>query len=520
MAVPEVKDGKQEVTTLFVENIPATLHWKGLWFAFARHGDVVNVYIARKLSRGGKRFGFVRMKERIDAVKAIERLQGFVLYGSRLTVKLANAQGGSRLTSVNLSNIDDFRREARRVRINKEDETEKVTGDQNLSEESKHKRLSGHVENEDLWGLRRCLVGETTTVCSLSYIHNRLIEWGVREIKIQRMGAKLFLLTIADEDLFLLLEDLNWSYLKEIFSKVTLWSEKMNYLERATWLEVRGIPILGWNYTNPKKIAELWGTFEFLGENANHTLDCERVTVLISTKQAKRIEEEIEMEIGGEIFVLSISELGFKDDSVLTLEKRVKKFGSLLELQNRVLSKLDRKKRDKALRRRKLSVNFLEDSELSGTSLSDSDIKKRMSSVVKECEKVNMMLVSETIKENFDPDVARKFWVDDNVELKDSPKVKTSLWMLVIVCVPDKEFLWLRQKLQLGFSFSVILSKGLKKDGATRSIFFGHVFCDNILLAGFLAVNSTSKCLQSGIVSAYHKWVQRVDDTVGSRGTR
>ncbi|KAK8514633.1 hypothetical protein V6N12_057531 [Hibiscus sabdariffa] len=31
------------------------------------------------------------------------------------------------------------------------------------------------------------------------------------------------------------------------------------------------------------------------------------------------------MEIGGEIFVLSISELGFKDDSVLTLEKRVKK---------------------------------------------------------------------------------------------------------------------------------------------------------------------------------------------------
>ncbi|KAK8570806.1 hypothetical protein V6N13_103208 [Hibiscus sabdariffa] len=325
MAVPEVKDGKQEVTTLFVENIPATLHWKGLWFAFARHGDVVNVYIARKLSRGGKRFGFVRMKERIDAVKAIERLQGFVLYGSRLTVKLANAQGGSRLTSVNLSNIDDFRREARRVRINKEDETEKVTGDQNLSEESKHKRLSGHVENEDLWGLRRCLVEETTTVCSLSYIHNRLIEWGVREIKIQRMGAKLFLLTIADEDLFLLLEDLNWSYLKEIFSKVTLWSEKMNYLERATWLEVRGIPILGWNYTNLKKIAELWGTFEFLGENANHTLDCERVTVLISTKQVKRIEEEIEMEIGGEIFVLSISELGFKDDSVLTLEKRVKK---------------------------------------------------------------------------------------------------------------------------------------------------------------------------------------------------
>ncbi|KAK8576933.1 hypothetical protein V6N13_121932 [Hibiscus sabdariffa] len=88
----EVGEGKVGVTTLFVENIPEKMHWKRLWFSFARHGDVVNAYIARKLSRGGKRFGFVRMKEKVDADRAIERLHGFFLYGSKLTVKMANVQ--------------------------------------------------------------------------------------------------------------------------------------------------------------------------------------------------------------------------------------------------------------------------------------------------------------------------------------------------------------------------------------------------------------------------------------------
>ncbi|KAK8576936.1 hypothetical protein V6N13_121935 [Hibiscus sabdariffa] len=84
----EVGEGKVGVTTLFVENIPEKMHWKGLWFSFARHGDVVNAYIARKLSIGGKRFGFVRMKEKVNADRAIERLHGFFLYGSKLTVKM------------------------------------------------------------------------------------------------------------------------------------------------------------------------------------------------------------------------------------------------------------------------------------------------------------------------------------------------------------------------------------------------------------------------------------------------
>ncbi|KAL4324716.1 hypothetical protein GQ457_11G031900 [Hibiscus cannabinus] len=75
-----MKLGMQSVVLLIEENIPEVMHWKGLWFSFAWHGEVENVYIARKRSRDGKRFGFVRMKDKKYADRIIERFHGFKLY--------------------------------------------------------------------------------------------------------------------------------------------------------------------------------------------------------------------------------------------------------------------------------------------------------------------------------------------------------------------------------------------------------------------------------------------------------
>ncbi|KAK8635747.1 hypothetical protein V6N13_004467 [Hibiscus sabdariffa] len=65
------------------------MHWKGLWHLFARYGDVIATFIAGKLSRGGKRFGFVRFGSEVEAMRAMERLNGCMIYGFLLTVKLA-----------------------------------------------------------------------------------------------------------------------------------------------------------------------------------------------------------------------------------------------------------------------------------------------------------------------------------------------------------------------------------------------------------------------------------------------
>ncbi|KAK8617721.1 hypothetical protein V6N13_080628 [Hibiscus sabdariffa] len=118
----------------------------------------------------------------------------------------------------------------------------------------KGRKVIGHVESGDLWMLKKCLVGVTKMVYSLQNIALRLQQWGLGDIKIQRLGGKTFLLMIEDEDLFIILEDLEWSYLKEIFHEVKCWSESLKPT-RATWLEVSGIPLYCWNDTMLKRVS-------------------------------------------------------------------------------------------------------------------------------------------------------------------------------------------------------------------------------------------------------------------------
>ncbi|KAK8604717.1 hypothetical protein V6N13_099648 [Hibiscus sabdariffa] len=81
-------DGNQQgksaarTVTLIVFNLHEKLHWKGLWFLFSHHGEVVGSFISRKRSLGGYRFGFVRFTTMEDAMSALDKLDGFTIYGS------------------------------------------------------------------------------------------------------------------------------------------------------------------------------------------------------------------------------------------------------------------------------------------------------------------------------------------------------------------------------------------------------------------------------------------------------
>ncbi|KAK8573669.1 hypothetical protein V6N13_009757 [Hibiscus sabdariffa] len=75
--------------SLYVDNLPESLHWQGLWHIFARHGDVVDAYIANKLNKRGRRFSFVRFEKEVDTARALERLNGLLVFGNTIFVGMA-----------------------------------------------------------------------------------------------------------------------------------------------------------------------------------------------------------------------------------------------------------------------------------------------------------------------------------------------------------------------------------------------------------------------------------------------
>ncbi|KAK8662230.1 hypothetical protein V6N13_091817 [Hibiscus sabdariffa] len=157
-------------------------------------------------------------------------------------------------------------------------------GESSLMKVSKNMRVLGHVEVEDLWKLKRCLVGEMATVCS-----------------------------VENDDLFMMLEDLNWSCLKEIFRDVKLWSESLSMVKRTTWIEITGVPLHSWNKTTFKRLVELWGEFEAFGENLEFGLDCEKMRVLITTNLPQKINVVMDLEVGNMVYEVRINEAGFSD---------------------------------------------------------------------------------------------------------------------------------------------------------------------------------------------------------------
>lgn len=88
---------EKDLITVYVHSIPATMHWKGLWTLFRYHGEVKYAFILAKKNKRGRRFGFMWFVKMMDARRAINRLNGFVILGYRMSVYMARFKGRSQV---------------------------------------------------------------------------------------------------------------------------------------------------------------------------------------------------------------------------------------------------------------------------------------------------------------------------------------------------------------------------------------------------------------------------------------
>ncbi|KAL4298274.1 hypothetical protein GQ457_12G029320 [Hibiscus cannabinus] len=318
------ENGNRTVT-LFVGNLSPMMHWSGLRQAFGFHGDVVDSFVANKRDRNGRRFGFVRFSHRWDATRAIERLHGFNLYGSPISVSFAKYESKSsywRKVRPSGYRNQGYNFEQGEPSGNKGGEISKKQFESNNLENAEQKRENSSIELKSL---------------DMSSMLNEGKHWilGLWGNYSEKDGGKWFLLSIEDEDLYLMLEDVNWSHLREIFEGAMPWSENLKHIDRTIWLEVSGIPLHCWNHVTLRRLAELWGSFEDVGENFNMKKDCEKVTILISTGFVKEIEEQVEIEVGDIRYLQNIvyfptvrvKEIGLSDNSSSVLRVSPKENG-------------------------------------------------------------------------------------------------------------------------------------------------------------------------------------------------
>lgn len=141
---------------------------------FSFHGEVIDAFSPNKKGKNGKRFGFVRYSNREDALRAIGRINGFVLLGYRIGVTMARFKGKrmtwrkmNREKKRKFSDVllgaptqEECNREKDETTMRSSMDKEKNKIEVEM-EGDQVRVVKGYVEEEMMEKFHRCLVGET-----------------------------------------------------------------------------------------------------------------------------------------------------------------------------------------------------------------------------------------------------------------------------------------------------------------------------------------------------------------------
>ncbi|KAK8617587.1 hypothetical protein V6N13_080497 [Hibiscus sabdariffa] len=223
---------KYTQTIVFVSNLPPRLYWQGLWFAFARHGEVADAFnLARKSKKG-------------------YRLDRFS------------------------DNLEDRMCKQLKFRVSKNGESSKnqskyigdmSSGPRDCLKKPCLKRILGHVEEEAIRKLKRRFIGKTTKRCNTSQVEDRLLARGLKDVSVKFMGGCSFLIDLNAQELRNNMHLHELAILKEVFNEVNTWSDLFHSSERTTWIQVTGVPPHYWNLTKFKR--RTLGEIEVLGKD-------------------------------------------------------------------------------------------------------------------------------------------------------------------------------------------------------------------------------------------------------------
>ncbi|KAK8704016.1 hypothetical protein V6N13_047652 [Hibiscus sabdariffa] len=305
-------------TTVFVLNFPPRLHWQGVWFAFARHGKVVDTFIPLKKCKLGLRFGFVRFSNLEDADRVVVQMNGCMLFGSRLTVSLARFSDSLASRKRNYVNDPFFKQN-----ISKEDQGNVI--------------VESIIDRGVIDKLQSCVIGTKVNIFSVERLIAMLESKGLCELEVRQVAGNQVLIDFDREELFSQCLNWEWEWLSEFFSEIVRWNEEFNPNSQITWVSIQGVPIFAWNNFTFNNLLNWWGVILLLEDEEilGRGFSVKRARIL--TNSLDFIEENVSLSCNGSCFTIKIREFneggwtssvmdGFcvkKGDSINSLVKMV-----------------------------------------------------------------------------------------------------------------------------------------------------------------------------------------------------
>ncbi|GJR55405.1 RNA-directed DNA polymerase, eukaryota [Tanacetum coccineum] len=342
---PYHKDLENIATSFYVTNMPPALTSKGLWNVCASHGRLVDAFIANKLSKGGKRFGFIKFLGVKDANSIVNSMSNIWIGSFHLYITLALNQHPNTKTLApkytqsqpkptnaftTANNHNAFPSLNNIATNNKPPEIKTHQPKPSYSSTLKYVPISTSNETKPIQKRTITLTEQETInventdtillvklkdIDSMENMYVICRNEGFLDLNIHHVGGYWIWIQFPSS--------MSCSKFQENESLKRLYSIKRAPMpnfkidERILWIEVSGLPLCAWGSMAYKKIASSFGKFLFFEKEESTALSSGRLC--ISTKSHQLISETVQVDIKNESFEVSVQEIGswstkIKDD--------------------------------------------------------------------------------------------------------------------------------------------------------------------------------------------------------------
>ncbi|XP_023763922.1 uncharacterized protein LOC111912416 [Lactuca sativa] len=311
-----------KAVTFYVQNFPSDWSEAALWRMFSRYGAVVDVYIAKKLNRSNKIFGFVRFLRIHDPKSFEKRLNEIIIGTQKIEVNVARFE---RKEQVSRRKNHQVMRGQHAVQTSQPQPYVKSfadavrgplpvdtmgAGKSSKEDEEAHTRktiklISFHDSKE---AMENTLVGEVESFQALMNVKAFQEVEGCPSIQLRYLGGLKMLLEF--EDIAVKEKFLNEG--REIwqpwFKTVSAWEEGINFNERIASLIIQGVPQHAWCEEAFSIIANSWGSVVIPEEcnTSSPNLAFGRVGIL--TSHPGIISSSIKILVDGKPYQINILE--------------------------------------------------------------------------------------------------------------------------------------------------------------------------------------------------------------------
>ncbi|KAK9063756.1 hypothetical protein SSX86_017628 [Deinandra increscens subsp. villosa] len=301
---PNYGDLKKVTTSIFITNFPPNSSVHEIWKHVERWGKIADVYISPRLTKSGRKFGFVRFVGITDVRRLIMDLRTVWIGSYHLFADLVKDTDQAHT----VKHIDPPKYVSQTNKPIKN--AVKDTSFAELLKNGSQRRISSKpvlperkvvsIPISDCIDVKRAnfIMGKVVDPSSIPNLPLLFAKEGFLDVSFRYIEGRWIGLAFPNTELALKFD--SCLALKGCFSSLQILSSSFIPDERCVWVDFIGLPVVATTPAVLKRIGHLWGEFMFFGDDEDEPLASGKVCII--TKIKSPINEPVLVDIEGHSF--------------------------------------------------------------------------------------------------------------------------------------------------------------------------------------------------------------------------